>query len=221
MAMSSYCLACGRTLREPIDFAQGKRRRTKAFDRFVLELCRIAPIKHVTDLLGVGWDLVKDMFKDHLVRHLAKRKLGKVRYLAVDEFALRKGHHYMTVVLDLQRGHILHAQEGRDAQDLIPFLTKLKRHRVKLKAVAIDMSPAYLRAVRGVFPDVDTVHDHYHEVALANRAIDETRRDMVRSLEGEERKVIKGSRFLLLTGLEKLRQPGLAWLVWIPAARAF
>jgi hypothetical protein len=30
-----YCLACGRTLREPIDFAQGKRRRTKAFDRFV------------------------------------------------------------------------------------------------------------------------------------------------------------------------------------------
>jgi transposase len=92
-------------------------------------------------------------------------------------------------------------------------LTKLKRHRVKLQAVAMDMSPAYLRAVREVFPDVAIVHDPYHVVALANRAIDETRRDMVRSLEGEERKVIKGCRFLLLKGLEKLRQPGLARLV--------
>jgi transposase len=208
-----HCLACGRTLREPIDFAQGKRRRTKAFDRYVLELCQIAPIKQVAGLVGVGWDLVKDLFKGHLAGRLAKRKLGKVRYLAVDEFALRKGHHYMTVVLDLQRGRILHAQEGRDAEALIPFLKKLKRHRVKLQAVAMDMSPAYLRAVREVFPHVAIVHDPYHVVALANRAIDETRRDMARSLEGEERKVIKGSRFLLLKGLEKLRQPGLAKLV--------
>lgn len=208
-----YCLSCGRTLREPIEFAQGKRRRLKSFDRFAVDLCRIAPIKHVALFLGVGWDMVKELFKEHLNRRLAKRKLAKVPYLAVDEFAIRKGHHYMTVVMDLQTGRIVHAQQGRDAQALIPFLRILKRRGIKLLAVAMDMSPAYLRAVREVFPGVDIVHDPYHVVAMANRAIDETRRDMYRVLKGQDRQVIKGSRFLLLTGLENIRQPGLARLV--------
>jgi len=199
-----YCRRCAYTLREPIDFTQGKRRRIKAFDRYVVELCRIAPIKHVALFLAVGWDLVKEIFTEHLSNRLRKRKLNKVRYLAVDEFSIRKGHHYMTVVLDLETGHILHAHEGKDANALIPFLVKLKRKRAKIKAVAMDMSPAYMQAVHAVFPEVDLVHDPYHVVAIVNRAIDETRRDMARQLSGPDKQLIKGSRFLLLNALESL-----------------
>jgi transposase len=123
----------------------------------------------------------------------------------VDEFALRKGHHYMTVVMDLESGQILHAQEGKDAQALIPFLEKLKRKKVPLSAIAMDMSPAYLQAVRQVFPEVDIVHDPYHVVSLVNKAIDETRRDIARELNDQDKQVIKGSRFLLLRGLESLK----------------
>jgi len=95
------CRCCGRTLQEPVDSAEGKRRRLKVFERYVIDLCRIATIKHVALLLGVGWDMIKSTFKDHLARRFERRKLNKVRYIAVDEFALRKGHHIMTVVLDL------------------------------------------------------------------------------------------------------------------------
>ena len=199
-----YCQRCARTLREPIDFARGKRRRLQAFDRYVVELCRIAPIRHVALFLAVGWDLVKEIFTAHLSARLRKRKLNKVRYLAVDEFSLRKGHHDMTVVLDLETGHILHAQEGKDAHALIPFLVTLKRKRAKLIAVAMDMSPAYMQAVRQVFPGVEIVHDPYHVVTIVNRAIDETRRDMARELNGADKQLIKGSRFLLLRSLEDL-----------------
>ena len=208
-----YCQNCGRTLREPIDFARGKRRRLKAFDRYVVDLCRIAPIKQVAQLLAVGWDLVKEIFKEHLAHELRKRKLDGVRYLAVDEFALRKGHHYMTIVLDLESGQILHAQEGKDAQALIPFLEKLKRKKVPLLAIAMDMSPAYLQAVRQVFPKVDIVHDPYHVVSLVNKAIEETRRDIARELNDQDKQVIKGSRFLLLRGLESLNAYSLSKLM--------
>ena len=204
-----HCRACGGRLREPISFAEGSRRHLKCFERFVVELCRIAPISHVSRHLCVGWDLVKDIFKAHLRRRLRSRKLKKVRYIAVDEFATQKGHRYMTVVLDLETGEILHAHEGKSAKALIPFLKKLKRSRIKLKAVAIDMSEAYISAIKSVLPDVDIVHDPYHVVALANKAIDETRRDMYRTLEGEQRKVLKGSRFLLLRGLENLSESAL------------
>ena len=198
------CRQCGRRLREPIDFVTGKRRCLKAFERYVIDLCRIAAIKHVALFLAVGWDLVKDIFKGHLKKRLRQRKWNKVRYIAVDEFAVRKRHHYMTVVLDLERGCILHVQEGKDAAALVGFLKKLKRRKAKPLAVAMDMSPAYMQAVRQVFPEVDIVHDPYHVVALVNEAIDETRRDLAHQLSGQGRQVLRGSRFLLLMGLEKL-----------------
>jgi len=199
-----HCRACDRTLREPIGFAVGKRRRIRAFDRYTVDLCMIAPIKHVALFLAVGWDLVKEIYKGHLSRKLKARKLGEVRYLAVDEFSIRKGHDYMTVVLDLETGHILHAQEGKDAQALIGFLQSLKRRKAKIQAIAMDMSSAYRLAVQTVFPELDIVHDPYHVVAMVNRSIDETRRDLARELSAENRQVLKGSRFLLLRGLENL-----------------
>lgn len=199
------CVRCGKTLREPIAFTEGKQRYLKAFGRYVIELCRITTLQATADLLGVGWDLVKQIHKEHLCRKLRRRKLSKVRYLAVDEFAIQKGHRYMTVVLDLETGEILHAQRGREAGSLLPFLWKLKRRGARPLAVAMDMSEAYSNAVREVFGnEVDIVHDPYHVVVLANRAIDETRRAMVRQLQGEQRKILKGTRYLLLRGLENL-----------------
>ncbi|HQF85563.1 MAG TPA: ISL3 family transposase, partial [Smithellaceae bacterium] len=203
------CRSCRRNLKEPIDFAEGKKRRLKAFERFVIDLCRIAPIKHVACFLDVGWDMIKDIFKQHLALQFKRRKLRKVRYIAVDEIAIRRGHHYMTVVIDLETGAILHAHEGRDAAVLIPFLEKLRRNRANLRAVAMDMWPAYLQAVKQVFPHVDVVHDPYHVVAIVNRAIDETRRDLYRQLNGQERQVLKGSRFLLLRAMEHLNHRSL------------
>jgi len=198
------CDRCGKTLREPIDFAEGKRRCLRTLERFVVDLCQFATIHHVAVLLAMGWDSVKEIYKGHLEKRLAHRTLCGVRYIAVDEFAIRKGHSYMTVVMDLEEGAILYAAEGRDAQALVPFLQRLKRSRAQLQAVAIDMSQAYLNAVREVFPELAIVHDAYHVVALANKAVDDTRRDLYRDLEAEERKVIKGSRFLLLRGGERL-----------------
>lgn len=198
------CEACGRTLREPILFARGKRRCIRRFERFVLDLCGRMSIRQVAEFLRVGWDFVKEIHKEHLHRCLTKRRLSKVRYLGVDEFATRKGHRYMTVVVDLETGTVLWVQEGKDAAALLPFLWKLHRLRAPLEAVAMDMGEAYQKAVRQVFPHVDIVFDPYHVVALANRAVDETRRDLYRQLQGPDRKVIKGSRFLLLHAGERL-----------------
>ena len=54
------CSQCGQTLREPIAFAQGKRRYTNSFAQYVVQLSA-SPLKAVARLLGVGWDLVKEI----------------------------------------------------------------------------------------------------------------------------------------------------------------
>lgn len=207
------CRRCGKTLREPIPFTEGKRQHLRGFGRYAVDLCKLAPLKHVAALLGVGWDLVKELFKEHLRKRLRKRKLSKVRYIAVDEFAVEKGHKYMTVVIDLETGEILYAHKGKDAQALLPFLWKLRRCQAPLQAVAIDMAEPYMKAIRLVFPKLDIVHDPYHVVALANHAMDETRRDLYRDLRGEQRAVVKGSRFLLLRAFEDLGESSLERLL--------
>lgn len=208
------CSKCGARAREPIPFAKGKSRYIRAVVRLVVDLCGITTIRNVARYLGVGWDLVKDIFKADLGKRLKKRKIGKIRYIAVDEFATHKGHKYMTVVLDLETGEILHAQEGKDAAALVAFLETLKQRKAPLEAIAMDMSEAYASAVRKVFGDkLDIVHDPFHVTALASKAIDETRRDLYRQLQGEEKKVVKGTRFLLLHGLENLKKRGMERLM--------
>lgn len=208
------CGQCGKRIREPIDFADGSSRYIRAVGRFMVMLCGITTIKYAAAFLGVGWDLVKDAFKADLQRRHKKRPLRKIRYIAVDEFATHKGHKYMTVVLDLETGEILHAQEGKDAAALVGFLEELKRGKAPLQAIAVDMSEAYASAIRKVFGDtVDLVNDPFHVTALASKAIDETRRDLFRQLQGEEKKAIKGSRFLLLRGLENLKASGMTRLM--------
>jgi len=208
------CMVCGKRQQEPIDFAGSSSRHIRAFGRFMVMLCGITTIKQAARFLGVGWDLVKDAFKAELKRRHKKRPLKEIRYLAVDEFATHKGHKYMTIALDLETGEILHAQEGKDTAALVGFLEQLKRAKAPLKAVAVDMSEAYASAVRQVFGEtVDVVHDPFHVTALASKAIDETRRDLFRQLQGEEKKIIKGSRFLLLRGLENLKPSGMTRLM--------
>ena len=206
------CRRCGKKLREPISFAEGKSRYIRAFERFVVDLCRIATIKHVANFLGVGWSLVKEIFKRYLRHKLKRRSLRRVRYIAVDEISIHTGQQFMTVVLDLETGQVLHAVEGRSADALMPFFRRLKAARAKLRAVAMDMWPAYLLAVQEVIPNVPVVHDRYHIVALANDAIDETRREICSALNKEDRKHLKGTRFLLLKGGERLDEQGLSYL---------
>lgn len=212
------CSRCEARVREPIPFAAGKSRCLRALGRYIVGMCGITTIKHVAQLLGLSWDVVKDLFKADLERRHKRKPLRKVRYLAVDEFATHKGHKYMTTAMDLETGEILFAHEGKDAAALIPFLKRLKRAKVQLKAVAMDMSEAYAKAVREVYGDtVDIVHDTFHVVALASKAIDDTRKDLVRKLEGEERQVIKGTKFLLLRSKENLTEDGMTRLMKLMA----
>lgn len=204
-AREQHCQRCGCVAREPVFFACGRTRYTRSFADYVLALAQMSTLRAVAALVGVGWGVVKDIHQRALRQRLRRRQLKSIRRIAVDEFAIRSGHDYMTVVLDLDTGDVLHVQEGKDAGALRGFLKRLKRARVPLQAVAMDLSAAYRKAVREVYGEtVDIVHDPYHIVALINTALDETRRGIMRGLDGERKRAIKGTRFLLLRGVERL-----------------
>lgn len=199
-----WCRHCGANQHEPIPFAAAQARHTRRLAHYLISLARFMALLHVAVFLGVGWDLVKMVVARDLERKLQRRRLGRVRYLAIDEFAFRKGRHYITLVIDLETGIVLHAAPGKGAEAVLPFLWRLRRANAPVAAVALDMARPYQAAVRTALPRADIVFDPYHVMALANRALDDTRRDVCRQLDSPDRPAIKGTRFLLLRGLESL-----------------
>ncbi len=199
------CRLCGRVRQVNVDFAPSRRSYTKRVERFVLCLLRFATIKDVAYITGLGWDVVKDILKRSLQQRFRRPCLKGVRRIAVDEIAIGKGHRYLTVVLDLDSCRVLFVGDGKGADALKPFWKRVCRcKQCKIRAVAIDMSPAYISAVQKNLPAVKMVFDHFHITQLCNKMLGNLRKALYRKATEEQKKVLKGTRWLLLKNQENL-----------------
>lgn len=201
-----FCLACGVTRQVKIGFAEPDRRYTKRFERYVLDLSKHMTIKDVARHLRISWHTVKQIQKADLRRHFSQPSLKGLRRIAVDEISIGHGHHYLTVVLDLDSGAVVFVGEGKGADALEPFWKRLKSSRARIEAVAMDMSQAYISAVRSNMPHATIVFDHFHVIKLMNEKLTELRRDLYReATDLLQKDVLKGSRWVLLKNPENLR----------------
>jgi len=200
------CKKCGATCLENLDIAEARKSYTNVLVNYVLSLAKDMTLKAISDKLTIGWDTVKTIVKEDMKSRLKHRKFNKIRIIAIDEVAVRKGHRYLTNVVDLETGVVVYSTEGRDSDCLKDFFKKIKRcKKPMLEAVALDMSPAYLKAVRLYAPKgIKIIHDRYHMVAKMNDVIDKVRRSEYQNKTDQEKAVIKGSRYLLLSASEKI-----------------
>lgn len=170
------CRACGIVRQVRLTFADACRRYTKAFERHVLELSQMMTIQDVARHLGVSWDVVKDIQKRYLKRHFERPRLRDLRWIAIDEIAIGKGQRYLTVVLDLLSGAVVFVGNGKGAEALLPFWRRLRHSGARIEAAAIDMSSAYIAALKGNLPQAVIVFDHFHIVKQYNEMLSNFRR---------------------------------------------
>lgn len=168
---------------------------TKVFARYLVSMMKLGTIKAVADFTGVCWDTVKDIHKEYLQKKYKTIEYSKLRYIGIDEFSIKKGHEYMTVVINLETGEIIYAVEGRDKKTILPFLRRLSRKAMNLEAVAMDMSGSYESAVRETLPKIDIVFDRFHVMALLSKAIDQVRREQQYRCNEVGLKALKGQLF--------------------------
>ena len=148
-----------------------------------------------------------------LVARLGPVDLSGVRVIAMDEFAIQRGHRYATIVVDVPTNRVLWIGRGRSRDEIRPFFTLLGPVGcARIEAVVMDMSPAYREEVRAHCPQAALVYDLFHVVAKYGReVIDRVRVDETNRLgraAGRDRailarrRVIKGTRWLLLRNRE-------------------
>lgn len=173
------------------------------------QLLKGMTIQDVAYNLGVQWKTVKEIEKKKLQRKYKYIDYSNVKHIAIDEFAVKKGHVYQTVVMDLDSRQVLFVGKGRSESCLDKFWKKIKRQNVKIKAVAVDMWPAYLNSVINNSPDSIIVYDKFHIVKKLNEALSQTRKALFKQETlVDNKKILKGTRWLLLSRNENLSEKG-------------
>ena len=195
------CPRCGPRL-EQLAWLDAHARVTRRLAESVARLCAVTSILQVARWFGLDWKTVKAIDFRHLERTLGPIDLAEVTVIAMDEFAIQKGHRYATVVVDPERKRVLWVGRGRSRADVRPFFELLGPDGcARLRAVAMDMNTAYDLEVKQHCPNAEVVYDLFHVVAKYGReVIDRVRVDEANRLRDDQpvRRVVKTSRWLLL-----------------------
>ena len=105
---------------------------------------------------------------------------------------------------DHRSGAIVWCAPGRNSATLAAFFDELGDRRHSIRAVSIDMSGEYQRAIRDAVPDAEIAFDPFHVVRLGATATDQVRRD---EWNAHERSHTKAGRWVKHTRWALLKAP--------------
>lgn len=172
---------------------------TALMESLVIDWLREASISAVSRRMRLSWDEIDGVLQRAVKRGLSRRELEKIHRIGVDETSFQKRHEYVTVVSDLDRGRVLFVADDRTHESLDGFWGILRpEQRRAIKAVAMDMSAAYLRSTLEHVDDARSkiCFDRFHIAKLLNDAVNMVRRQENRQLAAEGAYVPKHTKFV-------------------------
>jgi len=210
LVVTRFRLACrhwGPRL-ERLDWLAPYARVTTRLAASVARLCKVMSLRHVAEFYRLSWTAVKRIDLRTLERELGPVDLRGVTIIAMDEFAIQKGHRYATVIVEPASKRVLWVGRGRSREEIRPFFELLgPQGCAQLRVAVMDMNTAYDLEMRVHCPQAEIVYDLFHVVAKYGReVIDRVRVDEANRLRGDRaaRKVVKSSRWLLLRNRENV-----------------
>jgi transposase len=168
---------------------------TLLFEALAMLLCREMPMAAVSDTLGEHDTRLWRVAAHYVEAAHAKSSWAEVRRISVDETSARRGHRYVTNVLDAETHDLLLMVEGRSAEALEAFAQALVAHggeAQQIELISMDMSPAYQSGASRFFPGAQIVFDRFHLMQMAGQALEKVRKELAR--QGAD---LKGSLWAL------------------------
>ena len=223
-----------------VPWARHGSRFTRGFEDTIGWLATATSKTAVTELMRIGWRTVGGIVERIQVEIDGQvDRLAGLKRIGIDEISYKRGHKYLTIVVDHDSGRLLWAAVGRDEATVTRFFELLGEERcAEITHVSADSARWITNAVTKKCPQAVQCADPFHVVSWATDALDELRRDTwndARKLARKEPKRkrgrppadapprpgndlvkgLKGARYALLKNPENLTDNQRAKLAWV------
>jgi transposase len=186
---------------------------TRDFDAQAAWLTRQMSKTAVCVLLRIAWRTVGEIVTRIIADAdaLAGDRLNGLRRIGIDEISYRRGHRYLTVVVDHDTGRLVWVGQGRNKATLVQFFQLLGPQRCEqIALVSADGAEWIFLAVAEYCPNAHQCLDPFHVVAWVTKALDEVRNEVWRQARRDGQKAladgVRGARFALWKNPEDLTE---------------
>jgi transposase len=183
---------------------------TLLLERLIIDLLLACQnVQSVCRLLRISWSAAAQVMDRAVARGLLRKQHKPIKYVGVDEKAFQRGHHYLTVVSDLEAGSVEYLAEHRTSESLAGYYQQLPQEiRQGIEAVAMDMHQPYVQATFKHLAEGESkiVFDRFHIMKKANEALDQVRKSEQLELSRRKDDRLLRTRQMWLWGQENLPQ---------------
>ncbi len=197
----------GRVEDAAVPWAERYSRITRLMEAFVVRLLiTAANVDRVARLLRLDWHTVNAVIKRAVERGLMRRQDEPIAFLGIDEKSFARGHRYASVLTDIGGSRVLDVVPERTLEAAGQLLQTLTPGQLQnVRAVACDMWPAYMSAIRTLTSQADIVHDKFHISKYLNEAVDKVRRAEHKKLRAQGDDSLSGSKYYWLKSIADKR----------------
>jgi transposase len=201
------CPTCG-VVAEKIPWSTGKSRLTTVYQWFLAEWARRLSWQEVAGVFHTTWEHVRDAVWHAVAWGLVHRDLSAVQAVGVDEIQWRRGHHYLTLLYQIDEGcrRLLWIGRERTEESLRRGLDLLgETFCGGLRFACSDLWQPYLKVLAERAGGAIHVLDRFHIMKQLGQAVDEVRAAEARRMKRDGYEpVLKHSRWCLLKRPENL-----------------
>ena len=182
---------------------------TYEYELMILSLASSMAISKIGELIKENFDRIIRIVAYYVRTAISNVNYSQIVSIATDETSWKRGHKYITIVIDLEKRRVLYATPGKDHTTIDRFKQFLIEHKgdpVKIIEGCCDMSQAFIKGLKENFPNISIIIDKFHVMKMMNEAVNEVRR----SEQKENNELLKTRMFWLknrenLTEEEKSR----------------
>lgn len=193
------CPKCG-SQQVNAPFERKNSRFTLLFEGYAMLIMADMPISKTAALLRCDEKSLTKILRYWVKKAVDSMDLSEIALLAIDETSFKRGHKYVTLIIDAAKRRVIDVEEGRDKEAVRLFAEKLSQKGgdpKKIEAVTSDMSKSYLPAIAESFPKAENIIDKFHVKKVLIDALDEVRKAEQKKVK-DKKELFRGRRLFMI-----------------------